>query len=265
MCASTLSTYIISRCTSSFFNTTNEFPEIYKFIKTVDNVLTIQPGTNLKKVIEKVGFPLISKQQSRFIFDINNTKSTKLLKKRLIKTENNKVGVLSNKWYYLIDQDFEISDKCCDYLKKRPAHKFHKEKGLFPFTGQMAEESRLRKLQYIKTGCNNFDATYPISNPISIWTTKDIWKYIKKFNVPYSTIYDKGVERTGCMFCGYGSYRENRFEWLKKNYRKHYDIVMKYSNNGVSYEEALKIYNKGIKKGKNFKNIGEGLFDLRDL
>ena len=46
---------------SVFLNTTNEFPEIYQFLKSIPNLTIVQPEMNLKRVIEKVGFPLISK------------------------------------------------------------------------------------------------------------------------------------------------------------------------------------------------------------
>jgi 3'-phosphoadenosine 5'-phosphosulfate sulfotransferase (PAPS reductase)/FAD synthetase len=39
------------------------------------------------------------------------------------------------------------------------------------------------------------------SYPLSIWTENNVWAYIRKFNLPYSPIYDMGLKRTGRMFC----------------------------------------------------------------
>ncbi len=90
-----------------FFNTTNEFPEIYQFIKDID-CIKIQPEMNLKAVIEKCGFPLISKEQAQYIREAKTTKSEKLLKLRLHGRKGNQ-GKISNKWQHLIYAPFDIS------------------------------------------------------------------------------------------------------------------------------------------------------------
>jgi phosphoadenosine phosphosulfate reductase len=38
-------------------------------------------------------------------------------------------------------------------------------------------------------------------HPIIDWTTKDIWKYIHEYNLPYCSLYDEGFERIGCIMC----------------------------------------------------------------
>lgn len=40
-----------------------------------------------------------------------------------------------------------------------------------------------------------------ILNPIIDWTDKDVWDYIKKFNVKYCSLYDEGFKRLGCIMC----------------------------------------------------------------
>ena len=99
---------------------------------------------------------------------------------------------------------------------------------------------------YLRKGCNAFDNKNPQSNPMSFWLEKDIWNYIKKFNLGYSSIYDMGYQRTGCMFCMFGVHLEklpNRFQTMKHTHPKLYDYclnklglkdVLKYC--GVAYE-----------------------------
>jgi len=226
-----------------FFNTTNEYPDIYKFIKTIPNLIRIEPEINLKKVIEKYGFPLISKEQAQYIREARTTNSEKLLNLRL-NGRNGNQGKISNKWQYLIKSHFDISEKCCYYLKKKPAIKFEKETGLKPIIGTMASESSLRKQKYLKNGCNSFYTKRQASYPLSIFTTNDIWEIIRKYKLSYCEIYDKGEKQTGCMVCGFGCHLDNRFERLKNNYPAIYNSVMNYENNGIKYKDAIKYLTK---------------------
>src|SRR5690606_39198027 len=49
-----------------------------------------------------------------------------------------------------------------------------------------AVESMLRTQAWLRTGCNAFENKRPISQPLAFWLEKDIWDYIRRFNVPYS-------------------------------------------------------------------------------
>lgn len=81
----------------------------------------------------------------------------------------------------------------------------------------MTCESNLRKTEYIKTGCNAFNAKRQISKPLGFWTEKDIWDYIKEFNLEISEMYTKyGADRTGCYGCGWYDVGEWRKQVLKK-------------------------------------------------
>jgi len=220
-----------------FFNTTNEFPEIYRFIKSVD-CQTIQPEMNLKSVIEKCGFPLVSKEQAQYIREARTTKSEKLLELRLNGRKGNQ-GKISEKWKHLIYAPFDVSEKCCYYLKKRPAYKFEKENKLFPIIGTSVDESRLRLQKYLTTGCNAFETKRPASYPLSIWDNENKWDFIRQQRVPYCEIYDKGETQTGCMICGFGCHRDDRFIRLKETQPRAFETGMNYKNNGVTYNEAI--------------------------
>lgn len=231
-----------------FCNTGNEYPEVIKFVRQIENLITIHPKIHIRQVIEKYGFPLISKEQSRYINQAKHTKSEKLLNIRLHGGEKG-IGKIAEKWKFLINAPFDISEKCCDYLKKKPFEKFHKETGLFPFIGTMAGESRLRLQKWLRQGCNSFESNMIASYPLSIWTQADVWAYIRKFNLPYSPVYDMGIKRTGCMFCGFGCHFKDdiRFSFLKETKPKIYNHFMQMTNNGVTYREALQYL--GIETG----------------
>jgi 3'-phosphoadenosine 5'-phosphosulfate sulfotransferase (PAPS reductase)/FAD synthetase len=223
-----------------FCNTGNEYPETVKFIKETDNLTTIRPEMQIKHIIEKYGFPLVSKEQSRYIRQAKHTRSAKLLNIRLHGGEKG-IGKISNKWQFLIQAPFEVSEKCCHFLKRKPFDKFHRETGLFPIIGTMAGESRLRLQKWMKQGCNSFETKMVASYPLSIWTENDVWEYIRKFNLPYNPIYDMGVKRTGCVVCGFGCHLKNdrRFYFLKENHPKFYGHFMQMTNSGITYKEAL--------------------------
>ena len=53
--------------TAVFSDTGLEFPEIREFVKTVPNVTWLRPAMTFKKVIEKHGYPVISKEQAQWI------------------------------------------------------------------------------------------------------------------------------------------------------------------------------------------------------
>ena len=99
----------------------------------------------------------------------------------------------------------------------------------------MAVESSIRTLSYLKNGCNSFESTRPISQPMSFWTEQDVLQYIRKYNIRYASVYGdileddngnlrfSGCQRTGCMFCMYGVHMEkgrNRFQLMRETHPK---------------------------------------------
>lgn len=159
-----------------------------------------------------------------------------------------------SKYKFMLYSPFDVSGQCCRIMKKKPLHEYLKRTNRMPITAQMASESKLRTNQWIKYGCNMFDATHPISNPMSFWTEQDILLYIKENNLPICSVYgdvvpdwDKtndvagqmtisdiegfsnmelfdaerpplkttGCDRTGCMLCGFGCHLNNDDRFLQ--------------------------------------------------
>lgn len=238
--------YVDKDMKAVFCNTGNEYPEIVRFVRNTENVTIIRPKYTVRQVIEKYGFPLISKEQAQGIRQAKTTKSEKLRNIRLHGTDRSKgwlSGKIADRWQYLIDEPFMVSEKCCDCLKKRPFARYVKQTGEVPIIGTMAGESRLRAQQYIRRGgCNSFSENNTASYPLSIWTDDDIKAYIETFSIPYCELYDQGHNRTGCMVCGFGAQYEtecSRFDLLFRQHPKAYRIFMDYTNNGIPYRDAL--------------------------
>jgi len=206
-----------------------EYPENVEQVERFDNVVTLKPKMNFKEVIEHYGYPIISKEQAQYINEFRNTKSDKLRNTRQYGNKSGR-GKVSDKWFYLTDAPFKISDRCCYVLKKRPVHQYEKETGNHPFLGILAEESSKRVQDYLKYGgCNAYESNRPVSKPLGFWTHADIWEYIREYNVPYSRLYDMGYERSGCMWCGFGCHLEstpNRFQRMAITHPKQYHYCM---------------------------------------
>ena len=216
-----------------FFNTGLEYPEIFQFVKKQENVEFIKPKLTFKQVLEQYGYPVVSKEQAKYIREVQNGTTYYTRHKRLygkLSKTGNRCGMISKRWQYLIRAPFKISEVCCDVMKKRPAHKYFRRTGRLPYIGTMAGDSSLRKQLWMKRGCNDFLSGNPQSNPLMVWTEENIWAYIREFNVPYCEIYDiPSITRTGCLFCMFGCHLDkgkNRFQSLYETHPKLHKYCM---------------------------------------
>jgi 3'-phosphoadenosine 5'-phosphosulfate sulfotransferase (PAPS reductase)/FAD synthetase len=259
-----------------YVDTGLEYPEVKQFVKTWDNVDIVRPKMNFREVLNNYGYPVISKEQSQYIYDYRNTNSEKLKKIRL---EGNKWGrgKISKKWLYMIDAPFKISDKCCNVMKKAPAKNYEKETDRMPIVGTLAEESSLRMTHYLKEGCNAFDSKRPKSTPLGFWTNQDILQYIKENNIKIPSVYGEivedngtlkttGCDRTGCIYCAYGCHleEENRFLRLEQTHPKLHQYCMEnlgmkdvleymnisYTNKQKTVKEKTKLGNTEVEQFK---------------
>jgi len=217
-----------------FVDTGLEYPEIKDFVRTIPNVTWVRPKITFKEVLDKYGYPVISKKTSRMLRDLQNPTDKNQTSRNLyltgIKSDGSKSlhFKLAKKWYKCIKAPFKISGKCCDIIKKSPIREYEKLAKRASYIGTMASDSMQRKYAYLKTGCNSFDNKIQ-SIPLAFWLEEDIWNYIKQNNLAYSKIYDTGVKRTGCMFCMFGVHLEkgeNRFQRMKKSHPKLWDYCI---------------------------------------
>lgn len=218
---------------SLFIDTGMEFQEIRMFVKQHENVDWYRPEMAHQNVLKTCGYPVVSKENAlkiRQAQTLPHDGITYKLRMEGIKSngEYSQIGKIPEKWKFLVDAPFQISEKCCDIMKKKPFKKYERKTGRKPYIGNMASNSRQRKRAYLKQGCNNYTGRIQ-SNPLGIWLEQDIWEYIKKFNVPYSSIYDMGYDRTGCIFCMFGCDQEsapNRFQKLALTHPKQYSYCI---------------------------------------
>lgn len=229
-----------------FVNTGCESPSILQFVRKKKeeghNIITIRPKMTPRDVWAKYGFPLVGKETAERIHAIRTNPDSVKSKKALGDIDPDSMFVLSRKWKYLLVTKYETSSLCCRVLKKGPSHRFARESGLAPIVGTMASESLLREKTYIRRGgCNVFNNN-ALSLPLSIWNDADIWNFIHERNIEIADIYSNGASRTGCVACGFGCQfkDDTRLELLHRLYPKYYNMVMNFTNNGVTYRQALR-------------------------
>jgi hypothetical protein len=189
-----------------------------------------------KQVLDTYGYPVTSKKIAKMLECVRNPTKGNATVWNLYLTGMRGDGKkasgswkLPEKWRFLIKAPFKISDQCCNIMKKHPFKDYTEKTGLHPYVGTQASESRLREITYLQNGCNSFKGKIQ-SRPLSIWSEDDIWAYIKKYNLKYSTIYDKGQKRTGCMFCMFGTHLEkepNKFQCMAKTHPQLWDYCIK--------------------------------------
>lgn len=274
---STVLAYLVAKWLSSFrtppypltlvfVNTGLEYPEIHHFVNEYADwlrkkfprievqLVRLRPKMNIRQVITKYGYPIVSKDVAKQVSEAKR-KPHGVEMKRLMGEDIMKNGKPSHfncpQWRFLLDAPFQVSSYCCSVMKKSPAKSYeHKTKNA-PLIAMMAEESRLRMNGWMKTGCNAFDGKRPISKPMSFWTEQDVLRYLLEENIPYCSVYGEivasdgdndyqttlcdaplhctGCQRAGCIFCGFGAHLEkgeNRYERLKRTHPKHYEFCI---------------------------------------
>lgn len=256
-----------------FVNTGLEYPEIREHVRTFENVEWLKPEKSFKEVILSEGYPIASKKISKFInaYRRGIPYAIKFMNGEAYDSQGRKSRFcIAKRWRCLADAPFMVSNKCCDIMKKAPIKKYAKETKRSPIIGTMAGESEQRLQAWLSTGCNSFDSEKEMSKPLSIWTEQDILQYIVDNDIKIASVYGDivndesgnlkttGLERTGCMFCGFGAHIEkspNRFERMKETHPKQWEFCMKSVEDG----------GLGMKAVLDYCNIPTGYEEFEQL
>lgn len=239
-----------------------EFPEIRKFVRSIDNVDWVRPKLNFREIIHTRGYPYPSKIQADYVYRYRFTAKTDEAKRRLKYGNPRDDGKATNfrvseKYWPLLEDDAPlVSEKCCDIEKIQTAQQYQKDHNMIPMLGIMYDESGNRQRDIKKNGCNAFDKKEPQSRPIAMWNEQDVLQYIHDYNVPYcqeyygDIIYERKTprartwvwrttkyERSGCWGCLFGvdkDKRPNRFEMMKETHPKLWAYCFKdYEDGGL--------------------------------
>ncbi len=230
-----------------------EFPEIREFVKTFDNVEIVRPEMSFRKIIQTKGYPVVGKEVAHIIEGAQKGKPFGI-KWTTISREESTFSKAHYAW--LVDAPFKISAECCNILKKKPMAKYAKESGRFPIMGTKGIDSRLRMTNLQRYG----EVLNNRCTPLGIWTNDDIWNYIRDHGLRYCSIYDKGYDATGCIFCAFGIMQDrNRFLKLKATHPNLWAYCMKpLDEGGLGMEQVCDFL--GVPSGcgqTSLKDFGE--------
>ena len=228
-----------------------------KLIKKTENVQMVPPRYSQKEIVKKFGFPVVSKKTAKSLQALQNPseKNEKIRNLALTgitsKGRQTKTYKLAEKWRFLIDAPFKISNKCCYYMKETPIQNWCKEHGYASIIATTVEESKSRLDGYCKRGgCNSFKGQGD-SVPFSFWTRQDILRYIVEHDIEISEAYGEikqdesgmyyntGAQRTGCPVCMFGMEKDtpgnNRFQRLYyEDNRRWHQVIFEWG-----YKEVL--------------------------
>lgn len=214
-------------------------PEMYEEFKRRNLIWRKGTVKSFVWCCDQYGYPILGKAASKLTARRINIDCFL----QFSKSESKKTELLE---YYDLLKNVKMSNHCCSILKKEPSEKMQAELDVdVIFKGLMAEESRMRKMSFCTRGylyesdrphCAP-DPFYHCS-PLGLWTDDDIWKYIHRFNVPYSPLYDieyvgsdglrHKIKRNGCIACATDiAYKDNHLSVLRQTHPQYWKGYMK--------------------------------------
>lgn len=227
---------------AAYADTGLEYPEIQDFVRSVPNVEWLQPVIPFTQIVEKYGYPVISKDVAKRIYYARKGSRWAINQLNGLNSDGSPSWYCQRylKWRILLDAPFPISEYCCGAMKTRPLHKYARQTGRMAIMGTMACESKRREGAFLQTGCNAYDTKDPACKPLSFWTELDALQYLCMTGIPYASIYGNivehggklvttGAQRTGCMFCMFGLHLEkqpNRFQRMALTHPEQHDFCV---------------------------------------
>lgn len=98
----------------------------------------------------------------------------------------------------LFYKSVENRERCCYLRKKEPLKRAFK--GLEAWICGLRREQSITRFNNQLVEWDEQHGLFKI-NPLIEWTEDQVWEYIKKNNVPYNELHDKGFPSIGCQPC----------------------------------------------------------------
>lgn len=191
-------------------NTRLEYPETYRNAKRWKEWLesegvalhTALPKLKPDEVWEQYGLPLFSKELASKYRQWYQTGNDAHLKKV--------PEYLHAAFHRLREAQIQLTDKCCDELKKKPMREIDKKLGITGhLTGARAQESNARRVAFLQRGAlyHSTRNQMHIGNPLVHWMREDIAEYLRKNEIVVEQI-PTPSGRSGCVNCAFGCHLE---------------------------------------------------------
>jgi len=119
---------IYSDVPAVYINTGLDLPEVRSFALRQKNAVRIDPRLRFAEIVRKYGFPVVSKEQSQYIYEFRRSKSESFKRYRWDGVGARKSGKIAERWKFLVNAPFPVSHMCCYYLKKEPAMRYERER-----------------------------------------------------------------------------------------------------------------------------------------
>lgn len=202
-----------------FINTGIEYNDIVNFVKDLaskdDRFIIINSGVNIKKMLEKYGYPFKSKEHSVKIGAWQKGSRSKSI---INYKDNVKYGCPKLLKYQFNDNfKLKLSDKCCYVLKKNIFHKFEiANKRPIAITSIRKEEGGHRA--NIKGCLTSKNDKIKKFHPLLVVDEQFKDFFIKKYNVELCRLYYEpfNFKRTGCKGCPYSLDLQYQLDIMKE-------------------------------------------------
>ena len=153
------------------------------------------------------------------------------------------------KEFMIENQPPQISAKCCEYAKKKPAKRYEAEHAFdLNCTGVRRAEKGARATTH-KTCFTQTNTGADTYRPVFWLSDADKQEYKDHYGLTYSDCYEVwGMKRTGCPGCPYGKEFEQELELMQKYEPKFYRAAIKifgssyeYTREYVRFREEMKL------------------------
>ncbi len=160
--------------------------------------------------------------------------------------------------------DFPISNKCCEYAKKKPAKRIVEELGAdLEITGIRKAEGGIRSANFktcfsaSKTkGCDTY-------RPIFWYTDADKKAYEEHFDIQHSRCYTEyGMRRTGCVGCPFSKHITEELAVIEQYEPKLYQAAIHIFGKSYEYTAKYRAFVKEMKAREKEEKKRDRLLNL---
>ena len=169
-------------------------------------------------------------------------------------------SINKNKWLkeFIMQNppDFPVSNKCCEFSKKKPAKLLIKETGAdLEITGIRKAEGGIRSANYKTCFSESKSKDCNTYRPIFWYTDADKRCYEENFDIQHSKCYTEyKMKRTGCVGCPFNPRIDEELEVIKEHEPDLYKAAVHIFGKSYEYTKKYHDFCKMMKRNKKEKN-----------